>query len=460
MNNGPGGVHNRIDYKYGFNVYDVVKKTFFMRNDPSHPLSVFLSMLDSKESKRQYPGRLQVFFNFLKIDGDDVWDQSIEFIKRFKKKPSDEEDEHELERQLIMFANYQKERMVKEGISPSTIKNYFKSIKLFTQSCHLSNKVEWKLVSKALPRAYNSADDRAPTLEEIQKLLKYPDRRIRPLVLTLVSSGIRIGAFETLRWKHITPISSTNNEVAKILVYPGDREQYYSFLTPEAYSALKDWMNYRSQCGENITKDSYVMRDIWENGDEKGASNPKPLDQPAITRILNRAWQAEKIRPALPKGVKRHEFKSAHGFRKYFKTQTEQARIPSIKVELLLGHSLGVSDSYAKFTEEQMLEDYLKTIDFLTIDQNAVLVSKSIKKQSEYMGRKMKEMEERHELDIKKLHEEHTSQLDWISKEALANARGVLSLDKELKEQEKTIQELKNIISSLTNASITSNNLK
>ena len=129
-------------------------------------------------------------------------------------------------------------------------------------------------------------------------------------------------------------------------------------------------------------------------------------------------------------------------------------------MELLLGHSLGVSDSYAKFTEEQMLEDYLKTIDFLTIDQNAVLVSKSIKKQSEYMGRKMKEMEERHELDIKKLHEEHTSQLDWISKEALANARGVLSLDKELKEQEKTIQELKNIISSLTNASITSNNLK
>lgn len=236
------------------------------------------------------------------------------------------------------------------------------------------------------------------------------------------------------------------------------REQYYSFLTPEAYSALKDWMNYRSQCGEPITKDSYVMRDIWEIGDQKGVSNPKPLTQPAITRILNRAWQVEKIRPQLQKGEKRHEFKTAHGFRKYFKTQAEQARIPSIKIELLMGHSLGVSDSYAKFTEEQMLEDYLKTIDFLTIDQNIVLVSKSLQKQSEYMERKMKELEERHELEIKKIHEEHSSDLDWISKEALANARGVIRLDKELKEQEKTIQELKNTISSLSNTSFTSDN--
>ncbi|MDF0681961.1 MAG: tyrosine-type recombinase/integrase [Candidatus Nitrosocosmicus sp.] len=369
-------MHNINDYKYGFNVYNTVKKKFFMRDDPSHPLSVFLSMLDSKESKRQYPGRLQVFFNFLKIEGDDVWDQSIAFIKRSKKKPLDEEEEHELERQIIIFVNHEKERIKKEGLSPNTIRNYYKAIRLFCQSSHLSSKVEWKLVSKTLPRAYNAADDRAPTLEEIQKLLKYPDRRIRSLVLILVSSGIRIGAFETLRWKHVTPIASTNGEVGKILVYPGDREEYYSFLTPEAFSALKDWMNYRLQCGENITKDSFVMRDIWENDDENGISNPRPLNQPAITRILNRAWKAEKIRPSLPKGVKRHEFKSAHGFRKYFKTQAEQARIPSIKIELLMGHSLGISDSYAKFTEEQMLEDYLKMIDFLTVDQNAVLVSR------------------------------------------------------------------------------------
>jgi integrase len=421
------------------------------RNDPEHPLSVFLSMLRSKESRRQYPQRLQVFFKFLKLEGEDIWEQSLIFINRFKKKSIYEEEDHELERQLILFANHQKKRIETEGLSPSTIPNYFKAVKLFCQSSHLSNKVEWKLVSKALPRGLNAAEDRAPTLAEIQKLLRYPDKRIRPLVLTLVSSGIRIGAFETLRWKHITPISFINWEIAKIVVYPGDREQYYSFLTPEAYSAVKDWMNYRSECGEIITKDSYVMRDIWEKGDDKGAANPNLLNQPAITRLLNRAWQAEKVRPQLQKGEKRHEFKTAHGFRKYFKTQAEQARIPSIKVELLMGHSLGVSDSYAKFTEEQMLQDYLKIIDFLTIDQNLVLVTSGLQKQAQHMERKMKEMEERHEHEIRKMQEQNSSQLEWISKEALANARGVIQLDKEVKEQEKTIQELKTFISSLSN---------
>jgi hypothetical protein len=162
-------------------------------------------------------------------------------------------------------------------------------------------------------------------------------------VLILVSLGIRIGAFETLKWKYITPIqdrkqqqqNSNSNiiQAAKILVYPGDREQYNLFLTPEAYTAVKDWIDYRSLCGEKITKESLVTRHMAKC-DTDGGANPKPLNQATITRLLNRAWQAQKIRPQLHEGEKRHEFKTAYGFRKYFKTQAEQARIPSIKIEL------------------------------------------------------------------------------------------------------------------------------
>ena len=62
---------------------------------------------------------------------------------------------------------------------------------------------------------------------------------------------------------------------------------------------------------------------------------------------------SQKIRPQLQKGEKRHELKTAHGFRKYFKTQAEQARIPSIKIDLLMGHSLGVTDSYIDFQKNR-----------------------------------------------------------------------------------------------------------
>ena len=32
------------------------------------------------------------------------------------------------------------------------------------------------------------------TIEVIQKLVEYPDRRIKPIIYTMASSGIRIGA--------------------------------------------------------------------------------------------------------------------------------------------------------------------------------------------------------------------------------------------------------------------------
>lgn len=351
---------------------------------------------------------------------------------------------------MLVFARFQKERVNKKEVSPSTVPNYFKAIKLFCQANRISKNIEWKNVTKAMPRGLGAADDRAPTLEEIQELLKFPDRRIKPMVLTLVSSGIRIGAFETLKWKHITPVIRNNETIAaKILVYAGDREQYYSFLTPEAYNAVKEWMDYRAVCGENITGNSLVMRDIWQVDDTDGAANPKPLNASAITRLLNRAWQTQKIRPKLQQGEKRHEFKTAHGFRKYFKTQAEQARIPSIKIEMLMGHSLGVTDSYARFTEEEMLEDYLLGIENLTVNQNLVMISKNFKKQQEYMQNSFKDLEEKYKKEIDDLRKEHHEYARLSEKQELDLARGVNMLDKKLKQQESINQQLKNIFTVL-----------
>ena len=55
--------------------------------------------------------------------------------------------------------------------------------------------LNWKKISRGLPSGRRAANDRAPTIEEIQKLVEYPDRRIKPVVYTMASSGIRIGAW-------------------------------------------------------------------------------------------------------------------------------------------------------------------------------------------------------------------------------------------------------------------------
>ncbi len=73
-------------------------------------------------------------------------------------------------------------------------------------------------------------------------------------------------------------------------------------------------------------------------------------------------------------GKKRHEFKTDHGFRKWFKTQSEISGMKPINVEKLMGHSVGLSDSYYRATERDLLEDYLKAVtDSLTINNEIKL---------------------------------------------------------------------------------------
>ena len=50
-----------------------------------------------------------------------------------------------------------------------------------------------------------------------------------------------------------------------------------------------------------------------------------------------------------------------------------------INVEITMGHDIGVSASYYKPTENEVLEDYLKAVDLLTINGNLKLLQKQVR---------------------------------------------------------------------------------
>ena len=83
-------------------------------------------------------------------------------------------------------------------------------------------------------------------------MLAYPDRQIKPLVCILASSGIRLSAWDYLKWKHIILLLRNGRIVAaKIQVYADD-DEYFSFISQEALEAFAEWMNYRKACGEEL----------------------------------------------------------------------------------------------------------------------------------------------------------------------------------------------------------------
>jgi integrase len=383
-----------------------------------NPYTRFIYSIKSPQTKKRYPDRFRTFLDFAEIEGEGIEERLLNFYDIAKANPQWLQDS------LLNFFIYQKERVSRGEITTSTISNYYKPVKLF---CEVNDiLINWKFISRGIPRGKHASDDRAPTLEEIHQLLKYPDVRIKPIVLFMISSGVRIGAWDYLKWKHITPCEDEANNViaAKVIVYAGEPEQYYCFITSEAYHALEFWMQYRSSYGEKISGESWVMRNLWKttnipNSARTGSAvSPIRLKNEAVRTLLCRALLNQNIRTELKRGQRHHEFKSAHGFRKYFKTHCENIMGPA-NIELLMGHDIGLSKSYYKPTEKKLLEDYLKASDLLTIDEENKLRRKVDEltkiKDEEYVVIKNKlsekdeiiqKIQEQHKLDIRSLREE------------------------------------------------------
>jgi hypothetical protein len=371
------------------------------------PMTTFMYALKAPESRRQYPRRFKMFLDYLKLEGV-LEKQARQFLSKARTDPQWAEEN------FMRFIGFQIERVKRGDIAESTISNYYKATKLFCEMNNLT--LNWKRIRRGLPLGREASNDRAPTVEEIQKLVEYPDRRIKAIIYTMVSSGIRLGAWDYLQWKYVTPLSSALGEIvsAKLIIYAGDREEYYAFITPEAYNTLKDWMDFRASYGERITGDSWVMRDLWQTtnidyGAKLGlATCPKKLKSSGIKRIIERALWEQGIRHTLTSGMKRHQWKAAHGFRKFYKSRTEQVMKP-INIELTMGHDIGISASYYKPTEREVLEDYLKAVDLLTINSDKVILQKQVlelkekSKDSEYIIKaKLQEKENQIDALIKK----------------------------------------------------------
>ena len=212
------------------------------RSEESDPYSLFLYAIRSEITRDYYLRRLRIFFNHIDLlPNGTITQRCNQFASHGLKDPS------WAFHYIIKFMKFQRERVEREEITSATLRNFVRAIKLFCEMCDIP--IAWKKINRGLPKMRRFADDRAPAIEEIQSICHYPDRRIKGIVSTMASSGIRLGGWDYLRWGHINPIENKGRIVAaRILVYHGDDEEYFSFITAEAYHHLQRWIEYRQEC--------------------------------------------------------------------------------------------------------------------------------------------------------------------------------------------------------------------
>jgi hypothetical protein len=156
-----------------------IKKSKQIEIEESNAYSLFVYAVRSQVTRDYYLRRLRIFFNHIGLlPGGTMKERCNLFASKGKKNPG------WIFSCIVRFLQYQKERVEREEITGATLRNFVKAMKLF---CEMSDiPVSWIKISRGLPKTRRYTDDRAPTIEEIQKISEYPDRRIKGIVYTMV----------------------------------------------------------------------------------------------------------------------------------------------------------------------------------------------------------------------------------------------------------------------------------
>ena len=297
----------------------------------------------SEATKETYLKKLRQFLNRYNLTPD-------QFLDIARSNPK------EAEKLLLQYIS---ERRGK--VSGSTIRGLKEAVKAFLLMNDIENGINWEKISRIMPHARKVGQDRSPTIEEAREILANSNLRMKTIILLLISSGMRVGAFDYLKWKDIQPVEIEDQKFAKLTIYRGEPEQYTTLTTPEAYRTLTEYRERRINRGEKLTPESYLI------GHERELSD-KPISSRTIKNLMIKIlWEI-----GIRKEHKRvQEFKAVHGFRKFFETNAKRI-LRGDDVERLKGHI----SNYYKPTDDYLAKEYVKAIPYLTVSEAVELKEK------------------------------------------------------------------------------------
>lgn len=345
-------------------------------------LLLFHNAIKSKETLKVYDYCLKKFLEFVKI-------KEVSGLLQLKN-----EALQEMVEDYVMH--------LKKTLKSGSIEVRISPVQLFFE---MNRKVlDWKMVRRLFPERLKPSGDKAWTNSDVSKILGLTTSyRNKSIIHFLASTGCRIGALADLRLRHI---SNMSDNCKAVLFYEGTKDEYTSFLTPEASSVLEDYLNKRTRDGEYLNPESPVFRTKYMIGSAKANLMNEKSIKGCMFSIIS------KIR--MGKEGKRYAIQTNHGFRKRFNTVLKNNKEINISVaERLMGHFsklVPLDTVYYNPSRDVLFTEFKKAIPDLTIDE-----SEGLKLQNQIKEEKIKKLEFEKDTRIERLEkfvEELSKRLD------------------------------------------------
>jgi site-specific recombinase XerD len=223
-----------------------------------------------------------------------------------------------------------------ESLAPGTISNHVKGVKALFRASGLKLELPYSLSKRTV------YSDRAPTPEELQRLIDLADLREKVIVSMLSLGGFRIGTLVMLQYRHV------KRDLEKMMIpvhvhveaeiTKGKYHDYDTFLAQEAADYLRLYLELRRQGSptgrmppENIHEESPLIRD-------KLSRYPKPISPGRLHQIVHELYIKAGLIKRKPLG-RRYDLR-AHSIRKFFRTQMASLGVDRDYIEYMMGHTI------------------------------------------------------------------------------------------------------------------------
>jgi site-specific recombinase XerD len=224
-----------------------------------------------------------------------------------------------------------------KGKAPMTINGSITALRAFYKHNGLDVPYNFTLPKRIANR------DRAPTPEELQRVVEIAPLREKVIISMLALGGFRVGTLSKLRYYHVmrdleggvTPVHvHVEAEITK-----GKYHDYDTFIGVEAVEYLRLYLDMRKRGAigpmippEEIAPETPLIR-------SHKSVKPKPLDEKHISLTVHRLFQKSGI---LDGEWRRGRFYGLrpHSIRKFFRTQMAALGVPADYIEYMMGHTI------------------------------------------------------------------------------------------------------------------------